>query len=685
MKTGIIILAVLAIPTLAFSAIIVVPDDYPYIQQAIYQAVDGDTVLVKPGTYVENIDFSKKTITVKSTDGAESTIIDGGNSPDPDFGSVVRIRKGEGPDAVLEGFTLTNGTGTYHTFEPGYHNFVGGGIYCIGSHPTIRNNIIKENMVSENYEKGGGIFIGSWSSPAIIDNLIEGNYGGGIHSYDSTPFISGNIITGNQPGYGIYCDHSSAIIMDNSIIAHSDRGIYCKGSSDTIARNTIIRNEGGGIYCSGKSVEIRNNIIEENTTLGEGGGIYCFYSPKIMDNIINANSASKGGGIYCRKGASPFIRNNDINANNAISEGGGISCEESFPDIIDNTISENTAERGAGIYMNLASPRIVDNLICSNTASLEGGGICCNESSPVTTGNLISGNRSDSSGGGIYFFKSSATLENNMIGNNSADCCGGGIYCMWTTLTIKNNTIMENSADTDGGGGICCYSLCLADVMNTILWNNSAPKGPEICLLNPPIPSPSTVDIGFSDLKGGQSGVHLDLLCVIRWGYGMIDEDPLFVDPAKVDYHLTHPSPCRDTGSNAVVTEPFDIEGDPRIAWGGTVDMGADEFYTHLYCTGDFTPSGSVEGKLIGLPGTSPVALCLGAGILEPPLSTAWGNFHLQAPWLMFPLVPIPGDGVLVLPAIIPATPPAPYDLPMQALIGLDPDSLTNLFVLEVR
>jgi hypothetical protein len=47
--------------------------------------------------------------------------------------------------------------------------------------------------------------------------------------------------------------------------------------------------------------------------------------------------------------------------------------------------------------------------------------------------------------------------------------------------------------------------------------------------------------------------------------------------------------------------------------------------------------------------------------------------------------VPIPGDGVLVLPATIPATPPAPYDLPMQALIGLNPDSLTNLFVLEVR
>jgi hypothetical protein len=64
---------------------------------------------------------------------------------------------------------------------------------------------------------------------------------------------------------------------------------------------------------------------------------------------------------------------------------------------------------------------------------------------------------------------------------------------------------------------------------------------------------------------------------------------------------------------------------------------------------------------------------------------TVWGEFHLQAPWFLIPLVPIPANGVLVLPATIPGTPPAPYDLPMQALIGLDPDSLTNLYVLEVR
>ena len=85
------------------------------------------------------------------------------------------------------------------------------------------------------------------------------------------------------------------------------------------------------------------------------------------------------------------------------------------------------------------------------------------------------------------------------------------------------------------------------------------------------------------------------------------------------------------------------------------------------------------------MPATSPVGLYLGFGILDPPLPTAWGYFYIQPPWFMWPMTSMPSNGVKVLSAKIPLTPPAPYDIPMQALIGLAPDSLTNLEVLEVR
>jgi len=162
----------------------------------------------------------------------------------------------------------------------------------------------------------------------------------------------------------------------------------------------------------------------------------------------------------------------------------------------------------------------------------------------------------------------------------------------------------------------------------------------------------------------------------------MIDADPLFVDLENKDYHLTFESPCRDEGYNVAIDELFDFEGDPRKA-DGNVEMGADEFYTHFYCTGDFTPNGLIEGKLVGEPGTAPTGIFFGVGVLETPYEHKWGDFYLEAPWFVVgSLGDIPPNGVMVIPTFIPANPPAPYDIIMQALIG---EQLTNLFVLEVR
>jgi len=79
-------------------------------------------------------------------------------------------------------------------------------------------------------------------------------------------------------------------------------------------------------------------------------------------------------------------------------------------------------------------------------------------------------------------------------------------------------------------------------------------------------------------------------------GIGNIDANPLFADPNFGDFHLTWDSPCRNTGDNSSVGPEslYDFEGDPRIA-DTTVDMGADEFFTHLYCIKDIVPGDSVD------------------------------------------------------------------------------------------
>jgi len=119
-----------------FARIIQVPTEQPTIQAGINTAVNGDTVLVQPGIYVENLNYNGKNIVVGSlfiTTGDTAyigqTVMDGNQA-----GSVVTFENGEDTTAVLSGFTITNGMA-----------FNGGGIYCWLSSPKIENSHITFN------------------------------------------------------------------------------------------------------------------------------------------------------------------------------------------------------------------------------------------------------------------------------------------------------------------------------------------------------------------------------------------------------------------------------------------------------------------------------------------------------------------------------------------------------------
>jgi len=266
--------------------------------------------------------------------------------------------------------------------------------------------------------------------------------------------------------------------------------------------------------------------------------------------------------------------------------------------IKNNTITGNSAYKfGGGLeFVYDCCPTVENNFIIDNSTDTNGGGgiLLSHNCTGTISNNFIAGNSSNGStccGGGIHL-RDNCTLNipNNLIYNNSGTKGGGIDITNYSYATILNNTIHGNIASEEGAG-IACREYSNATVVNTILWSNDAPVGPEIFIGS--ADNPSTLTIRFSDVDDGQSAVHVDPGSTFNWGSGMIDADPLFLDPWNDEYHLTCASPCIDAGDNFAPSLPAtDFEGDPRIFPGNgkgvyllgstpleaIVDMGADEY-----------------------------------------------------------------------------------------------------------
>jgi hypothetical protein len=261
--------------------IIHVPADSTTIQGGINGAVDGDTVMVAPGTYFEHdIDFLDKAITVTGTDPEDvvtvaRTIVDGDS-----LGSVFLLQSGEDSSSILTGLTITNGFASN-----------GGGIFC-GSSPTIAKNIITGNSTSGSWTEGwgAGIYCGTYSFAKILSNLIVEN-------------------DASWCGGGIYCQTSSYALIDNNVIsgnsARSGGGLYIRHASPNVTNNLISKNtvtsNGAGMLLTHDSSIIRGNLIVENaiTYYGTGGAIYSTgSSTRIENNVIAGNSGNNGLGLF---------------------------------------------------------------------------------------------------------------------------------------------------------------------------------------------------------------------------------------------------------------------------------------------------------------------------------------------------------------------------------------------------
>jgi hypothetical protein len=242
------------------------PADFNTIQAAIDDANDGDTVIIRPGTYTgpgnRDITIKGRSITVESVDPNDPaivavTVIDC-QGTESDYHLGFHFISSNKPDTVLAGLTITNG-----------YAINGGGIYCYDyASPTICNC----RLINNHAMRGAGLYIGH-GAPIVRNCMILGNS-------VSSPTYRGE-------GGGVYCGGWAAVTI----------------SGCTIARNSAFgsganRGEGGGIYLSNNYASVRHCTVVKNVA-ETAGGISCNeYAPiTIVDSIIRSNTASQDSQI----------------------------------------------------------------------------------------------------------------------------------------------------------------------------------------------------------------------------------------------------------------------------------------------------------------------------------------------------------------------------------------------------
>jgi len=383
--------------------------DYATIQEAVDAALPGDTILVYPGTYAENIDIYTANISIQSVQGAANTIVSAAVSGD----DVFYVSE---PGVTIQGFTVLTDSSD--------------GIY----------------------------FSSSATSGQILDNIIEPQEGSSCYSaiyVDSVENgvleISGNTMTDCSTGidFDDNVDGGTLKVTDNTITDCSD-GIYLDGyfgeykeAEVIVTGNEVNRASSYGIELYDLyqgSVEVSNNTLidcSDGIYFDELGYEEIETDVQITDNVITAGVDPLVGwsfydGIYmCCIERVTVISGNEISGYENGIVAYDIGCCGAYPLsflIEDNDISQCDY----GMYL--------DDVLC-----------CLGGTVTITRNTLT-----DNTTYGVYLATVGAEsgtvdLKGNIFNNNETGLYVSTIYEDDASLNANFNGFLGNTVSFDTG------------------------------------------------------------------------------------------------------------------------------------------------------------------------------------------------------------------------------------------
>src|ERR1043166_247797 len=435
------------------------------IQDAIDVADPGDQILVTNGIYqtggrpvygsLTNRVSVDKPVFIHSVNGPDVTVIAGFQVPGTTNGdSAVRCVYLTN-DAVLAGFTLTNG-GTRMIGNDSSEN-KGAGVWCESSSAIVSNCVIVGNAaITDGWGLGGGVWNGTLYECTLIRNYSCG--GGGAYNaiLNSCTLQSNVTYSGFFATFGraaSYCSFNDFPVAGNLFFSSSSFPSSGGGAShSTLNGCALFGNSagsgGGASGCTLDDCSISNNVATANSSFassGQGGGAY---GSTLNGCSLYNNSAVTGGG-----GAGSCTLNDCLLAGNSTRKlGGGVySCGVS-----NSVITGNTATSGGGAN----GGTLIQCTISQNVALSSGGGAEAASlnncaifgNSARATGGLVSSNAGRGNGGGV----NACTLNNCTVTGNSALYAGGADSSFMTTCVIYYNSAPVGNGYTNGSLTFSC-------------------------------------------------------------------------------------------------------------------------------------------------------------------------------------------------------------------------------------
>lgn len=404
--------------------------DFSSIQAAVNNSYPGDTILVYPGVYVEDLEIGVKDLSLISASSSPSeTVVQAASGLDDVF-SVTADGVG------INGFCITGNISFpyagVHLYEVEDCCIENNELYV--SQDALVNSSGSPAKAAGNNSSlnpGFGIYLDLSGNNILDNNTISYSHACILLRNSSENVLLENRVSSSI--YGIWVDSSTDNMLNSNLAADNKIGIYLKASGRNLAVSNMALNSSGSCINLWDSSE---NILSDNIASNSSNVCIILHNSS-GDDLIN-NTASYGSyGIWLESSSN----NNSLNGNRALYNNIGIYLKASERNTLDSNAALNNTKYGISLWDS------VKNDLIKNTASYSDVSVILHNASM----NVIAGNTASNSNYGIWLdsLSNNNTLVESEVASNKI-----GMYLK----ASENNVLTANSASLNTLYGISLSS-----------------------------------------------------------------------------------------------------------------------------------------------------------------------------------------------------------------------------------